>query len=60
MNREQKMENRRLALQIASTINKKEEFVEIPCMVTGFEEQGSLEKLLSDAEKIFHWLNKDC
>lgn len=55
-----KIENRRLALQIAASINKKELDINIPCMVGDIEEQGSVKKLLSDADKIFNWLNKDC
>lgn len=58
MNHEQKIENRRLALQIAASINKKE--VDIPCMVGDLSEQGSVKILLSDADKIYHWLMKEC
>ena len=58
MHTEQKIKLLEIALHTAALINKKE--VEIPCMGAGYEDQGSVEKLLDDAEKIYHFLTKNC
>lgn len=65
MDDKEKLRLRETALEVASRINTKEVVIEEQeaCMVghlAGVEKKGSVTQLLNDAEKIYHWLKKDC